>query len=127
MARPARILLIDDDDDIREVACTSLELVGGFEVAAVGSGEAGVAAARDHPPDAILLDVMMPGMDGPTTLQRLQDQAETSDVPVILLTAKAQPSDRSRFDQLSVAGVLTKPFDPLTLPQQVSDLLGWER
>jgi len=75
--------------------------------------------------DAILLDVMMPGLDGPTTVGRLQADPQTRDIPVILLTAKVQPADRERFEALGVAAVLAKPFDPMTLPGQISDALGW--
>jgi len=78
------------------------------------------------PPDAILLDVMMPTMDGPTTFARLQADARTRNVPVVLLTAKVQPAERRRWDRLGVAGVLAKPFDPLELPGQIADLLGWD-
>lgn len=126
MRRTRRILLVDDDESIREVAQASLELVGGFEVATVGSGQEGLEASRLNPPDAILLDVMMPGLDGPTTFARLQEQPETRHVPVVLLTAKAQESDRNRFAELGVAAVITKPFDPLKLPAQISQILDWE-
>lgn len=122
-----RILLIDDDDGIREVARASLELVGGYEVATASSGQEGLDVSRVDPPDAILLDVMMPGLDGPATFTRLQEQDETGQVPVVLLTAKTQEADRRRFAELGVAGVLTKPFDPLTLPGEVAEILGWDR
>lgn len=127
MSNPRRILVIDDDADIREVAQTSLEMVGGHEVATADSGEHGLAAAQADPPDAILLDVMMPGLDGPTTFAQLQGQPDTKDIPVVLLTAKAQEADRQRFAALGVAGVLAKPFDPMALSGQLADVLGWER
>ena len=123
MAR--RILIVDDEDDIREVAQMSLEMVAGWEVIPARSGAEGVRLAAAHRPDAILLDVMMPGMDGPATAQKLREQAETASIPVILLTAKVQPADRRRFADAGVAGVLAKPFDPMELAAQVSGVLGW--
>ena len=124
-AVPRRVLIVDDEDDIREVAQMSLEMVAGWEVIPARSGGEGVRLAARHRPDAILLDVMMPGMDGPATAERLRDRAETAAIPVILLTAKVQPADRRRLEALGVAGVLAKPFDPMELAAQVSGLLGW--
>ena len=121
-----RVLVIDDEDDIREVAQLSLEAVAGWEVHGASSGSEGVRMAAELAPDAILLDVMMPEMDGPSTFRALQAQPATAGIPVILLTAKVQASDRSRFAGLGVSGVLTKPFDPMELARQVSDVLGWE-
>jgi len=121
-----RVLVIDDEDDIREVAQLSLEAVAGWEVFGASSGSEGLRAAAAHEPDAILLDVMMPEMDGPSTFRALQAQESTASIPVILLTAKVQASDRSRFQGLGVAGVLTKPFDPMDLSRQVSEVLGWD-
>lgn len=120
-----RILVIDDDDDIREVAQTSLELVGGHEVLTAASGGDGLASARAERPDAILLDVMMPGMDGPATLRRLRAEPATRAIPVVLLTAKVRADDRAFFAGLDVAGVISKPFDPVGLPTQVAATLGW--
>ena len=120
------ILLVDDEDDIREVAGISLETVGGWQVSRASSGVEGIAKAIAERPDAILLDVMMPGIDGPTTFERLQDDPQTRDIPVILLTAKAQTADRDRFDKLGVAGTLTKPFDPMALSDQVAGILAAE-
>jgi CheY-like chemotaxis protein len=122
-----RVLVVDDDDAIREVAQSSLELVAGWEVEVASSGLQALDLAVAGPPDAILLDVMMPTMDGPTTFARLQADARTRNVPVVLLTAKVQPAERRRWDRLGVAGVLAKPFDPLELPGQIADLLGWDR
>lgn len=121
-----RVLVIDDEDDIREVAQLSLEAVAGWEVFGASSGSEGLRVAAEQQPDAILLDVMMPEMDGPSTFRALRAQAATAEIPVILLTAKVQASDRSRFQDLGVSGVLTKPFDPMELARQVSDTLGWE-
>ena len=123
MAR--RILIIDDEDDIREVAALSLESVAGWEVFVAGSGAQGLARAIEHRPDAILLDVMMPGMDGPATFRELRKNPITAGIPVLLLTAKVQNSDQRRFADLGVDAVLFKPFDPLTLSTQIAGVLGW--
>jgi CheY-like chemotaxis protein len=120
-----RILIVDDEDDIREIAKLSLEMVHGWEVLMAPSGGEGLSLAEVEKPDAILLDVMMPGMDGPTTFLRLQDNPATQDIPVILMTAKVQSADRQRFKRLGVASVISKPFDPLQLSAQVSAALGW--
>jgi CheY-like chemotaxis protein len=122
-----RVLVVDDDDAIREVAQTSLELVAGWQVEVASSGQEAVELCVADPPDAVLLDVMMPLMDGPTTFARLQADPRTRMVPVVLLTAKVQPAERRRWEGLGVSGVLAKPFDPLRLAGQVADLLGWDR
>ena len=121
---PKRILLVDDEDDIREVATISMQVVGGWEVRGARSGGEAIAIAIDEQPDAILLDVMMPDLDGPATFRRLQDDPRTRDIPVILLTAKAQAGDRRSFEELGVTGVLSKPFDPMLLPGEVAALLA---
>ena len=121
-----RVLIIDDEDDIREVAALSLESVAGWEVFVAGSGPQGMARAIEYQPDAILLDVMMPGMDGPTTFRELRKNPATAKIPVLLLTAKVQSSDQRRFADLGVDGVLFKPFDPLTLHSQIAATLGWK-
>lgn len=126
MNNPRRILLIDDDQGIREVASTVLEMVGGYNVDTAASGLEGVEKARTGQPDAIVLDVMMPGLDGPETFALLRKDSETCNVPVILLTAKTQAADRSRFASLGVAGMLAKPFDPMALSDQIAGILGWE-
>jgi len=122
-----RILVVDDDDNIREVAQTSLELVGGHEVFTADCGRDGLARAREDRPDAILLDVMMPDLDGPATFERLQADPATRGIPVILLTAKMQASDRARFAELGVRAVLPKPFHAMTLSDEVGEILGWSR
>jgi CheY-like chemotaxis protein len=123
---PRRILIIDDEDDIREVAALSLETVAGWEVTMAGSGAAGIVKALEQRPDAILLDVMMPMMDGPTTFRELRALPETANIPVILLTAKVQAADQKRFSDLGVSGVMFKPFDPLTLAGDIARALGWD-
>ncbi len=120
-----RILVIDDEDHIREVTQMSLETMGGWDVTTASSGVEGIASAAVERPDAILLDVMMPDMDGPTTFQRLRSDPTTRDIPVVLLTAKVQPADRHRFEALGVNGILTKPFDPLSLADEIAGTLGW--
>ena len=120
-----RVLIIDDDDGIREVAKLSLELVAGWEVATAASGDEGLARARESPPEGILLDVMMPGMDGPATLTALRADDDVGTTPVIFLTAKVQASERTRFAEMDVAGLIAKPFDPMKLASQIADLLGW--
>ena len=121
-----RILIIDDEDDIREVAALSLETVAGWDVITANSGAQGLLRAAEHQPDAILLDVMMPGMDGPTTVRELRKNPVTAKIPVLLLTAKVQSTDQRRFADLGVQAVLFKPFDPLTLSTQIATVLGWE-
>ncbi len=120
-----RILIIDDEDDIREVATLSLETVAGWDVTTACSGTQGLTRAIEYQPDAILLDVMMPGMDGPTTFRELRKNPATAHIPVLLLTAKVQSSDQRRFADLGVEAVLFKPFDPLTLSAQMAAVLGW--
>ena len=121
-----RILIIDDEDDIRQVADLSLETVAGWDVIVANSGAQGLLRAAEHMPDAILLDVMMPGMDGPTTFRELRKNPKTAGIPVLLLTAKVQGPDQRRFADLGVQAVLLKPFDPLTLANQMEKVLGWD-
>ena len=121
-----RILIIDDEDDIREVAAMSLETVAGWEVMVANSGPQGIARAASYKPEAILLDVMMPGMDGPTTFRQLRSNPDTARIPVLFLTAKVQATDRRMFADLGVEAVLVKPFDPLTLSTQIAGALGWD-
>jgi len=120
-----RILIIDDEDDIREVAALSLEATAGWQILAARSGAEGIAIASAQHPDAILMDVMMPGVDGPSTFRLMQAIPAIAHIPVLLLTAKVQGIDQRRFAGLGVAAVLFKPFDPLTLAQQISEVLGW--
>ena len=120
-----RILIVDDEPDIREVAQVSLEVMGGLEVLTASSGHEALEIAAREKPDAILLDVMMPELDGPATVERLRATPGIADIPVVLLTAKVQAADHRRFASLQVAGVLAKPFDPMTLSEQVIGVLGW--
>ena len=122
---PRRILIVDDDTDVREVAKVSLEAVAGWEVLTAAGGEEGAALAAAERPEAVLLDVMMPDLDGPATLARLRDDDATRDLPVIFLTAKTQGAETERLRTLGAVAVLAKPFDPMTLHRQVSAALGW--
>ncbi|MHB1552802.1 MAG: response regulator [Acidimicrobiales bacterium] len=120
-----RVLLVDDEELIREVAEVALAKVGGWEVLTASSGEEGLGKAVAERPDAILLDVMMPGLDGPGTLARLQADPATASIPVVFLTAKVRQSEQQRWIDLGAAGVLVKPFDPMSLADQVAEVLGW--
>ena len=122
--RPKKILVIDDENDIQEVARLSLQLTENWTVMSANGGAAGTMLTLSAEPDAILLDVMMPDMDGPSTLRVLQQQGVT--IPVIFLTAKVQPVDRQKFMQLGVRGIISKPFDPLTLGKQIREMLAWD-
>ena len=108
-----RVLIIDDEDDIREVAALSLEATAGWEILTASSGAEGISIAAARKPDAILMDVMMPGVDGPTTFSKMQQTPAIANIPVLLLTAKVQGVDQRRFAGLGLAGILFKPFDPL--------------
>jgi len=121
-----KVLIVDDEDDVREVVQLSLGRVGRMDVTEASSGREAVAAAVAVQPDFILLDMMMPGMDGPATLQALRDQDSTSRIPIIFLTAKAMPSEIERLMQLGAAGVVTKPFNPMTLASELRSILGRE-
>jgi two-component system alkaline phosphatase synthesis response regulator PhoP len=121
---PKQILVIDDENDIQEVTRLSLQLTENWTVVSANGGAAGALLALSSQADAILLDVMMPDMDGPSTLRLLQQQGVT--IPVIFLTAKVQPADRQKFMQLGVKGIISKPFDPVTLGKQIRELLAWE-
>ena len=120
-----RILLIDDEVDIHKIVEVGLMMEASWELLTARPSDEGLAIALSERPDAVLLDVMMPGRDGVATLQWLQDSPDTHDIPVIFLTAKAQSVDRQRFYALGAQGVITKPFDPMTLASQISGFLGW--
>jgi CheY-like chemotaxis protein len=114
-----RVLHIDDESDIRDVAAISLGLDPTIVVRGCASGKDGLAAAKEFRPDLILLDVMMPVMDGPTTLGHLRDNPQTADIPVVFMTARAQMRELEHFKLLGAAGVISKPFDPMTLAATV--------
>ncbi len=119
------VLIIDDEVDIREVAQLGLELVGGWLVETAADGLEGVEQALMQTFDAILLDVMMPAVDGPATLARLQSEPATAEVPVIFVTARSQLGDLAWLEGLGARGVIRKPFDPTTLAIEVARILGW--
>jgi CheY-like chemotaxis protein len=121
-----RVLLIDDEDDIRTIASMSLRRVGRWEVVSAASGPEGIVEARRAAPDVILVDVMMPGCDGPTTLARLREDPATARIPVIFITAKAQRREIEEFLAMGAEGVIVKPFDPLMLPEQIRQILAGE-
>ncbi|WP_026082676.1 response regulator [Mastigocladopsis repens] len=120
-----RILVVDNEQYIQEVTKICLETVAGWEVLTASSGKQGITKAENCQPDAILLDVMMPDMDGLTTFQKLQANPATQAIPVILLTAKIQASDRRRYAQIGITAAIAKPFNPLELANQVAHALGW--
>ena len=113
---PVRILYVDDEPDIREVACLSLALDPEIEVRSCESGADAIAEAQSWRPDLILLDVMMPGLDGPGTLQALRE-TDAASIPVVFITARTQAREIEHFKSLGAAGVIAKPFDPMTLAQ----------
>jgi CheY-like chemotaxis protein len=126
VATKRNVLVVDDDELVREVAKVALEIVGGWTVRTAHSGTDAHDQARADRPDAVLLDVMMPGVDGPRTLKALRADPATSDIPVIFLTAKIPAADGLEWRGLELAGVIPKPFDPMTLAAEMSKLLGWE-
>ena len=118
------ILIIDDEEDIREIAQLCFEVVAGWKVSTVQSGSEGLIYAESKQPDAILLDMMMPDMNGLHTLVKLRNNKLTKDIPVIFLTAKDNLLDTNRLTQLKVTGIIPKPFEPMTLANQVEQLLN---
>jgi two-component system, OmpR family, alkaline phosphatase synthesis response regulator PhoP len=122
-----RILIIDDEYDIRAVAQLTLNMIGGWSVLSAASGHQGLDKAAEEQPDAILLDVMMPDMDGIETFRALQANPATRSIPVILMTAKVQSAEQRRFAELEVAGIITKPFKAIKLPEQIAKILGWSQ
>jgi two-component system OmpR family response regulator len=119
-----KILLVEDDPDIRTIVKAALEMMGGFQVKACASGAEALDAVAGFAPQLALLDVMMPDMDGPGVLAKLRKLPQTAGMPVIFLTAKTAASEIQRLRALGAADVLMKPFDPMTLPQQVRKI--WE-
>ncbi len=120
-----RILVIDDEINLCIVIKACLENLGGWEVQTALSGRAGFALIESENFDAILLDVMMPDLDGLTVFRELQNNPATQKIPIILFTAKVQSIDLDQFAKLGVTGVIAKPFDPLTLADQMAALLKW--
>lgn len=119
MSRLTRIMHVDDARDIREVVRLALETLGGFTVASCASGAEAVTAAPGFGPQLVLLDEMMPDLDGPETLRRLRGIAGMEAVPIVFMTAQATPADVARLESLGALGVIAKPFDPTTLADRV--------
>jgi CheY-like chemotaxis protein len=124
MAGALRILYVEDEADIRTIAAMALRMVGGFEVIECSGGAEALERATQSEVDLLLLDVMMPGMDGPATLAALRALEATATIPVIFMTAKVQAAEVAHYHALGALGVIGKPFDPMTLSSQIRDL--WE-
>jgi CheY-like chemotaxis protein len=120
-----RILVVDNEEYIQEVTKICLETVAGWDVLTASSGREGIQTAAREQPDAILLDVMMPDMDGIATLSQLQDNPATQHIPVMFFTAKVQVSDYQYYEKLGVKAAIAKPFEPLMLAEQVAQALNW--
>ncbi|NVJ17891.1 response regulator [Myxococcus sp. AM010] len=118
-----KVMLVDDEEDIRTIGNLSLGRVGGWTTVLAASGAEALEKARAEQPDLILLDVMMPGMDGPTTFGRLRAEEATAHTPIIFMTAKIQKQEVARYLELGALGVIGKPFDPMTLPQEIRKLV----
>ena len=118
-----KVLLVDDEDDIRTIGQLSLSRVGKWETVLAANGDEALEKAAREKPDLILLDVMMPGMDGPTTFAKLRAQEATAHTPVIFMTAKIQKQEVARYLELGAVGVIGKPFEPMTLPAEIKKLL----
>lgn len=116
------IMHVEDDPYIQQVAKIALEAVGGFKVHTCASGSQALSDFPSVTPQLILLDVMMPGMDGPTTLQQLQNKYDLTNVPVVFMTAKVQSSEVAHYKALGAADVVAKPFDPMTLSNQIKQI-----
>ena len=119
-----KVLIVDDDDDVREATQICLEITSDWQILTASSGREGLIEAISQQPDLILLDVMMPGMDGLETFAELQANSVTRSIPVILLTAKAQPAELRVFTKLEVEDVVTKPYDPFDLSDRVAKVLS---
>ncbi len=117
-----RILMVEDDPDIQTITKFTLEAVGGFTVQVCGEGRCALETTRSYNPDLILLDVMMPDLDGPGVLKLLRANPDTKQIPVIFMTAKAQPSEIAEFKQLGAVDVIPKPFDPMTLSDTIRSI-----
>jgi len=122
MTELKRILYVEDEADIREVTKLALETIGGLTLEICESGQMAIDKAQDFNPDLVLLDVMMPGMDGPTTMAQLKKMPELAAVPMVFMTAKVQPQEVENFKSLGAIDVISKPFDPMTLADQIRNL-----
>jgi CheY-like chemotaxis protein len=120
-----RILYVEDDADIRRIVSMSLEMVGDYTVAACGSCADALEVVDDFDPDLLLLDVMMPDVDGPATLRALRKRESTADAPAVFITAKVQAGDLARYKRLGVFDVIVKPFDPMVLSDRIAQI--WQQ
>ncbi len=120
-----QVLIVDDEDSLRELIQACLEDLGGWATRTAESGKEGLKIAQTEAIDAIVLDVSMPNMDGFAVCEQLQSNPVTQSIPVILLTAKVLSSDRDRFAKMQIAGVISKPFDPITISAEIAKILGW--
>jgi two-component system alkaline phosphatase synthesis response regulator PhoP len=121
-----KVLVVDDEDDVRRIARLSLAAVGRMDVIEASSASEGIRKAREECPDVVLLDLMMPRVDGLSALRALRSDPETSDIPVVFLTAGARAGDADRLKAIGARGVLIKPFDPMSLPGLLRGLLEAE-
>lgn len=119
-----KILYVEDDPDIQDVAKMALEMVGGYTLCVCSSGPEAIDAAPGFRPDLILLDVMMPDMDGPTTLTHLRALADLAHTPAVFMTAKVMPSDIAHYKAMGAVDVIAKPFDPMVLATRIAEI--WE-
>jgi len=119
-----RILYVDDEPSVSQVAILVLQNIGGFDVLACTSGQEALDAVEGFQPELLLLDVMMPEMDGPATLEKLRALPVTANVPVVFMTGRSRPEDIASLKALGAVDVITKPFDPASLPDQVR--LAWQ-
>ncbi|HVK56005.1 MAG TPA: response regulator [Burkholderiales bacterium] len=117
-----RLLYVEDEPDIRAIARIALETVGGFEIKMCSSGQEAIDSAPAFIPDLILLDVMMPGLDGPSTLKALRALPEIKEIPVIFMTAKVQAHETAHYRELGAVGVISKPFDPMMLAENIRSI-----
>jgi len=118
-----KVLIVDDEADIRRIGELSLQSIGGWQVLLAESGAEGIDTARAHRPDLILMDMMMPEMDGLTALEQLRKEPELESIPVVFMTAKVQREEISRYLEAGAMGVVHKPFDPMTLPDEIRRIL----
>jgi two-component system, OmpR family, response regulator len=122
--RITKVLMVDDEPDIRTIGELCLGASGAWEVLSTGSGSEALVLARQHRPDVILLDARMPGMDGPATLSKLKEDEATREIPVVFMTAQVQRHEVDRYMSLGAIGVISKPFDPVRLPEDVRELVA---
>ncbi|MEY2977732.1 MAG: response regulator [Prochlorotrichaceae cyanobacterium] len=121
-----KILIVDDEEHLRELVQACLEDLAGWQTYCAASGEDCLQLLQTESVDAILLDISMPGMDGMMVYERIKATPQHQSIPVIFLTAKVLPSDRAKFIQIGVTGIIPKPIDPATLVFEIAEILGWD-